>query len=148
MDQVAEGLHGSETADQEVVDLAVTAAIAKGRESRGLTMVGGDKPTARTLKTYKAIAGTAPAAATRESAFSKTDARDVAGKSEMSAVTFEVGLGAALYHLVMPGQTARKCSVHDELGELVSKANGGAKVRRCCCLPTPPLHYPLKFYYP
>ena len=139
MDQVSEDLVGVQGGDQTVVDAALEKAMAKSRADRGQTMAGGRKPTERTKKNNKATAGTAPTAIAREVAFSKSDAREVAGKSVLSSTSYEVGLGALLYYVVPEGgHTRPTSSLADGLAERVSAANGGHQVsstnhRRGCC---------------
>ena len=102
--------------------------MAKQRRARGQTMLGGPKPCERTLKNYKAIAATAPSATVRSVAFSTSDARDVAAKSIMSNVSYEIGLAAALYSPLQHG-AAPKLKVHDGLAVLVCKSLGVDQVR-------------------
>ena len=130
LDEVSEKLNGSESADQEIVDAAVELGMAKKRAARGQSMVGGPKPHSKTLKTYKFIAGTAPSAVIRQTVFAKPNAREVAGKSVMSSVSFEIGLGVALYSPLAQGQKPRPSLLRDELAEKVSKALGDVQVRR------------------
>ena len=128
-DAISENLVGCETADQSTVNTAVLASIAKKRTARGETMTGGKKPTDRTFKNYKAKAATGPNATVRSVAFSTSDMREVAGKSILSNVTFEIGLAVALYTPVPPGTAARKLKVVDELADKVCDALGVSQVR-------------------
>jgi len=143
MDLVSENLVGSDTADQGVINRTVNDNIAADRLAHGLSSTGGRRPCERTLKNYKAIAGTGPNAKIRSAVFTKSDARLIAGKSVMSNVSFEIGLGALLYHLLPSGDAPRSSLVRDLLAEKVQAANGGAEVRHTPALPHPPLtHVP------
>lgn len=131
MDEVAQSLRNSEAGDQAFVDKALDNIIAEDRKARGKSAVGGSKPSNRTRQNAKMLAATGPNAKVRHVAFSRSDAREIAVKSVMSSVSYEIGLGALLYHVAPTGDPPRETKVRDELAEKVSIANDGLEVRSC-----------------
>ena len=129
LDAVATSLPGSATADKQTVVEAVVKHQDSVRAEDGLSALGMAGLSESSRRRYYSTAATGPGAKTVEVAFSKTESRRIAEHSQMSAVSLAVGMAVSNYRLVGPGEKLQwENKEDDELLNLISTANGGARV--------------------